>query len=128
MTEDEIQIKQLIERQFAALSWADCSGGDWSAFAADFIPGALLYPAARPVIPKTVQRFINRLQSLSKSELTQFYERLVGFQIQICGNVAAAITVCEITENNQEMYRNVEILLLVKDKGYWRITAQAWMA
>ena len=126
MIDDEMQILELIEGQFAALSWPDDSGGDWQAFAADFVPGAPLYPAARPVAPQTVQGFTDRLQALSKSELTQFYERLAGYRIQVYGSVAVAIAVCEMTENGQEVNRNIEALLLVKDDGRWRIAAQAW--
>jgi hypothetical protein len=32
----------------------------------------------------------------------------------------------EITENDVEVNRSVEALLLIKDKGTWRIVSQAW--
>ena len=33
---------------------------------------------------------------------------------------------CEITENDAEVNRGVEMLLLVRDEGQWRIVSQAW--
>jgi hypothetical protein len=33
---------------------------------------------------------------------------------------------CGITENDAEENRGVEMLLLVRDEGQWRIVSQAW--
>ena len=44
----------------------------------------------------------------------------------IFGNVAIAAVACENTENDSEVNRNVEMLLLVKSDERWRIAAQAW--
>jgi hypothetical protein len=38
------------------------------------------------------------------------------------GNVAGS----EITENDADVTRGVEMMLPVKDAGVWRIAAQAW--
>jgi hypothetical protein len=37
-----------------------------------------------------------------------------------------AVAPCELLENGTETSRNVEMLLLVKTDGQWRIAAQAW--
>jgi hypothetical protein len=39
-------------------------------------------------------------------------------------NVAIAVAGCEITENDADVTRGVEMMLLVKDAGVWRIAAQ----
>ena len=49
MTDDEAAIRKVIARQFASLSWRPGTSGDWAAFTADFLPGAPLYAAGRPV-------------------------------------------------------------------------------
>ena len=55
-----------------------------------------------------------------------FRERVLGAQIRTFGNVAVAAAACEITENDAKVTRGVEMILLVKDAGAWRIVAQAW--
>ena len=40
--------------------------------------------------------------------------------------MAVAIAGCEIAENDADVNRGVEMFLLVKDMGAWRIAAQAW--
>ena len=52
--------------------------------------------------------------------------RLLGTEIRVFGNVAVAIAACEMTENEKEVNRGVEMLLFVKDNGVWQIVAQAW--
>ena len=52
---DVREIKAVAARQFSALSWSAGNAGNWQAFAAEFLDGAALYPAARPVKPQSVQ-------------------------------------------------------------------------
>jgi hypothetical protein len=59
-------------------------------------------------------------------ELQSFHERVLGTEIRIFGNVALAVVACEVTENETDISRSVEMLLLVKDEGQWRIVSQAW--
>ena len=47
-------------------------------------------------------------------------------RFEIFGNVAVAVAGCEITENDTDVTRGVEMLMLVKGAGAWRIAAQAW--
>jgi Putative lumazine-binding len=50
----------------------------------------------------------------------------IATQIQVFGSIAVAVVACEMTENAVEVSRNVEMMLLVKDEGAWRIVSQAW--
>jgi hypothetical protein len=120
-------IKALIARQFASLTWSSGTTGNWGAFASDFLPAATLYPAARPPKAQTVAAFVQRMQTLAATSLSNFQEAVVGDPIvHVFGNVAVAVAVCEIVENNADTNRGVEMMLLLKDDGMWRIAAQAW--
>jgi hypothetical protein len=124
--EDISAIEALIARQFGSLNWAPGSSGDWTTFAADFSTEAALYPSARPARPQSVSAFVERMKRLSETTLTTFHERVLATQIQVFGSVAVAIVACEMTENAVEVTRNVEMVLLVKDEGVWRVVSQAW--
>ncbi len=65
------------------------------------------------------------MKGLAEIKLRSFAETL-GAEVRIYGNIAVAIVGCEITENDADVNRGVEMLLLVKDTGAWRIAAQAW--
>ena len=126
-TESDIRaIEAIIARQFASLKWRPGTPGDWTAFAADFRPGAALYPSARPARRRSVEEFLERMQGLAGTKLRTFRERVLGTSIHVFGNVAVARAACEIVENESETSRGVEMLLLVKDNGVWAIVAQAW--
>jgi ketosteroid isomerase-like protein len=124
---DDVQaIEAVIMRQFTSLSWTVGTSADWAGFAADFCPDASLYPAARPAKRQTVQAFIERMKGLSGMKLHSFGEAVLGTEIQVFGNVAVAVAACEITENGADVQRGVEMLLLIKNAGVWRIVSQAW--
>ena len=123
---DVHEIEQLIARQFGSLSWSPGTSADWDAFAADFLPGASLYPSARPVKCQSVDAFVERLAGLAGSKLQSFHEDVLGTEVRVFGNVAIAAAGCETTENESGTSRGVEVLLLVKEEGRWRIAAQAW--
>ena len=55
-----------------------------------------------------------------------FYEEVLGTTIHVFGNVAVAVVVCEVTEDRKDRSQNVEMILLAKDHGSWKIAAQAW--
>jgi hypothetical protein len=125
--DDDIRaIERLIARQFASLSWAPGKPADWDAFAADFLPGASLYPAARPAQRQSVEAFIERMKGLAGTKLRSFSESLLGAEVRVFGNVAVALAACEMIENDAEVSCGIEALLLVKDGGAWRIASQAW--
>ncbi|HEX4891941.1 MAG TPA: hypothetical protein VFV47_01540, partial [Hyphomicrobiaceae bacterium] len=126
-TADHRAIRELVHRQFASMTWDESSSGpDLTAFRSDFLPSAVLYPSARPIAVQSVDRFCARMNALSRSTLRSFKERVIGMTIQVFGNVAVAAVACENTENCSEVNRNVEMMLVVKDGGRWRIAAQAW--
>jgi hypothetical protein len=119
-------IKAIITRQLASASWASGKSADWNAFAADFLPGATLYPAARPAKCQTVQAFIERMKGLAESQLRSFNAVVLRTEIRVFGNVAVAAAVCEMTENDTQVNRTVEMSLLIRDRGSWQIVSQAW--
>jgi hypothetical protein len=123
---DHHQIRALIERQFQSLSWSKGGEGEWRAFEDYFLEGAPLFPGARPVVPTMAPDFVNRMQSLSRTSLAQLDESCLGAKISVFGNIADAMTVCELTENETITSHNIEALLLVKTGGERKIAAQAW--
>jgi hypothetical protein len=126
MTEDHKAIEAIIARQFESLTWTPGRPADWDTFIADFLPGGSLYPAARPAKRQTPEEFVTRLKGLAESKLLSFKEDVLGHQIQVFGNVAVAVAGCQITENEKDVTRGVEMMLLIKQDGAWRIVAQAW--
>ena len=126
--DDVRAIEALVARQFASLTWAPGTSADWDAFAADFFPDASLYPAARPAKRQTIEAFVLRMKGLAGTKLRSFHEAVLGTEIRVFGNVAVAVAACQLTENGSQVNRGVEMLLLVKDEGAWRIVSQAWDA
>lgn len=119
-------IRDIVDRQFASMNWSAGSSPDIATFRGDFLPGAMLYPAARPASGKSLDEFSLRMSELAQKTLTSFHETMLGGKILIFGNVAVAAVACENTENGADVNRNVEMLLLVKTDGQWKIVAQAW--
>jgi len=95
MTDDEAAIRKVIARQFASLSWRPGTSGDWAAFTADFLPGAPLYAAARPVKAQTAEAFVERMKGVAGSKLRSFAEAVLGVEVQIFGSVAVASPVAK---------------------------------
>jgi hypothetical protein len=126
MTENHDAIRGIIERQFGRLSWTAVSSPDWSAFERDVLPGASLYPAARPAKSQKPEEFVERMKGLAATSLRSFKEVPLGHEIRVFGNVAVAVAVCEITENEAQVTRGIEMMLLVKTEGCWQIVSQAW--
>jgi hypothetical protein len=119
-------IRDLVDRQFASMSWSAGGRPDTAAFRNDFLPGAPLYSSARPVSVSSLDEFTGRMGELAQTTLTSFRERVIGTKVLVFGNVAVAAVACENTENGGEVNRNVEMMLLVKSEGHWKIAAQAW--
>lgn len=123
---DQDAIRAIIARQFASLSWTRGARPDLEAFLDDFMAGAVLVASARPARAMPADTFASRMDALSRSSLRAFQEKVLGSQIRVFGNVAVAVVACENTENDAATNRNVEMILLVKEAGRWRIAAQAW--
>ncbi|WP_397544780.1 nuclear transport factor 2 family protein [Roseovarius salis] len=124
--DDVAAIRAAIARQFDSISWSAERSPDWETFADDFLPDATLFPAARPIAPKSVEAFIDRMKGIAAGELESLEETVLNTRIQVFGNVAVAMAVCGMSENGSEPKRGVEAILLVKDQGHWHIAAQAW--
>jgi hypothetical protein len=66
------------------------------------------------------------MKGIAGKELQSLDEAVLGTNVTVFGNIAVAIAVCAMRENGTTENRTVEMLLLVKDQGSWRIAAQAW--
>ncbi len=78
---DESQIRALIGAHFDALKWSPGSNTDWKTFSTDFLSMAQLFPAARPVQAKSLNEFIERMNSVAQGSLQDFEERTLGMTI-----------------------------------------------
>ena len=123
---DSEAIRHLIARQFNSMCWTPNNSADWKAFAADFAPFAALYPATRPAQAQTVERFVERMNTLAETTLHTFFEAPLGAVVHVFGNIAVVAAGCEMTENGTKVNRGVEMMLLLKDEGVWKVVAQAW--
>jgi hypothetical protein len=119
-------IKALIGAHFDALHWNTGTGPDWETFAADFLPDASLYGAARPVRRQTLEGFITRMNGLIGETLQSFEEKTIGMQVLVFGNVAVVLAASEMLENGTEVNHDVSGYLVLKDGGKWHIAAHAW--
>ncbi len=123
---DEKAIRALIGAHFQGLKWTPTTQADWPTFAADFLPDASLFPAARPARAKTLDEFIERMNGVAQGSLRSFEERTLGMQVLDFGNVAVVLAASELIENGTEVNHDVLGYLLVKDESEWRIAAHAW--
>ena len=115
-----------IGAHFQGLKWTPTSPADWAKFAADFLPDASLFPAARPARAKTLDAFIDRMNGVARGSLRAFEERTLGMQVLVFGNVAVVLATSELVENDTEVNHDVSGYLVVKGAGEWRIAAHAW--
>ncbi len=125
-TDDVRAIETLIGAHFDGLRWSPGTRPDWATFAADFLPDASLFPAARPVRRQTLDAFIARMDGVAGGTLHSFEEKTLGMQVLVFGNVAVVLAASEMLENGTEVNRDVSGYLLLKDEGRWRIAAHAW--
>jgi ketosteroid isomerase-like protein len=130
-TDDVEAIKTLIGAHFDGLRWTPGTRADWATFAADFLPDASLFPAARPVRRQTLEEFITRMSGVAEGALRSFEEKTLGMQVLVFGNVAVVLAASEMVENEMvengtEVNHDVSGYLLLKDDGKWRIAAHAW--
>lgn len=123
---DEAEIRALIGKHFDGMKWSPGTKPDWEAFSRDFLSGALLYPAARPVQARTLESFIERMNGVAAGNLHTFEEHTLGMQILAFGTVAVVLAASEMLENESEVNQDVSAYLLVKSDGAWRIAAHAW--
>jgi hypothetical protein len=123
---DEEEIRALIKDHFEGMRWTPDTSPDWEMFSADFLPGASLFPAGRPVQIGTLEAFIDRMNSVVGSTLLTFEEHTLGMQIHGFGNIAVVLAASEMLENEAETNHDVSAYLLVKSEDKWIIAAHAW--
>ncbi|WP_112323473.1 nuclear transport factor 2 family protein [Oceanibium sediminis] len=124
--DDDAQIRALIGAHFEAMRWDKDSAPDWDRFRADFLPDAQLFGAARPVAAKSLDAFIDRMETVARANLQSFQEQTRGMQILRFGDVAVVLAMSELLENGTETSHDVSGYLLVKSDGRWSIAAHAW--
>ena len=115
---DETQIRALIGAHFDALKWSPGSNPDWKTFSTDFLSVAQLLPAARPVHAKSLDEFIERMNSVAQGSLQDFEERTLGMTIQHFGNIAVVMAASELLENKEEVNHDVSGYLLSDVSAY----------
>ena len=123
---DEDAIRSLIGEHFEAMKWGAGVEPDWDRFRQDFLPGAPLFGAARPVQARTVDGFIERMETVARKNLETFEEHTKRLRILCFGNVAVVLTMSEMLENGSELNHDIRGYLLVKSEGRWAIAAHAW--
>ena len=123
---DVSAIKQVMSQELS-ITWSCEKAPDWDAFADTFLPGASLFPAARPVKTQTLDQFIERMKRLrDEGKLESFEVTPLGCDVRVFGNVAVAFAACEMLENGSVINREINATVLVRENGIWRIAAQAW--
>ena len=124
--DDEAEIRSLVGDHFEAMRWDADSAPEWDRFRADFHPEAVLFGAARPVVARSVDGFVDRMESVARASLRSFEEHTRGMKILRFGNVAVVLAMSELLENGTDVRHDVSGYLLVKSAGRWSIAAHAW--
>lgn len=124
--DDEQQIRKLIGEHFEPMRWGDKSAPDWETFKADFISDAILCGAVRPAHVRTVDGFVERMETVARKNLSSFEEHTKGMKIMRFGNIAVVLAMSELLENGKEINHDISGYLLVKSEGHWLIAAHAW--
>lgn len=116
----------LVRAHFETMRWGDGVEPDWDRFRRDFLPGALLCGAARPAQARSVEGFIDRMESVARKNLRSFEEHTQGMKLLRFGNIAVVLAMSELLEDGKEINHDVSGYLLVKSEGRWSIMAHAW--
>ena len=66
------------------------------------------------------------MKDLAETKLRSFTEKMLGQKIHVFGNIAVAISACEMIENDTDITRSAEMMLLTKTEGQWQIVSQTW--
>jgi hypothetical protein len=60
------------------------------------------------------EHFVDRMKGLAATKARSFDEMMLGTEVSVFGNTAVALAGCEFIENETEVSRGVEGLLLVQ--------------
>jgi len=123
---DEEEIRALIKDHFEAMSWKPGTEPDWARFKQDFLADAQLIGATRPVQPRSLDGFVERMETVARANLESFEEHTRGMKILQFGNVAVVLAMSELLENGTDVNHDISGYLLVKSDGKWSISAHAW--
>ena len=66
------------------------------------------------------------MKGLAAAKLRSFKEVSLGCNIRVFGSIAIAVAVCQITENETQVTRGIEMMLLVRTDSRWQIVSRAW--
>jgi hypothetical protein len=124
--DDEAEIRALIRDHFEPMKWDSETEPDWDLFRTDFQSDAVLFGAARPVQARSVDGFIERMETVARKNLHTFEEHTRGMKILQFGNIAVVLAMSEMLENGSELNHDISGYLLVKSEGRWSIAAHAW--
>ena len=114
---DEDAIRELVGEHFEAMKWDSGTEPDWARFRQDFLLDALLFGAARPVQARTVEGFVERMETVARKNLGTFEEHTHGMKVLRFGNVAVVLAMSELLENSTEVNHDISGYLLVKSEG-----------
>lgn len=124
--DDEDEIRALIGAHFEPMRWGEGQAPDWARFREDFADGAVLCGAARPAVARSVEEFIDRMETVARKNLASFEEHTRGMQILRFGNMAVVLAMSEMLENGTDTNHDISGYLLVKSGGRWAILGHAW--
>ncbi|MBH64175.1 MAG: hypothetical protein CL569_17350 [Alphaproteobacteria bacterium] len=125
-TGDVREIREILARQLANITWTAGKDSDWAAFSEDFLPDVSLYAATRTAKSQPVETFVERMKSLPETGLKSFEQSMLSAEVHVFGSVDIAFGVCRNLENGTDEIRGIEAYLLVKDDGSWKIASQTW--
>lgn len=124
--EDEEEIRALIGDHFEAMCWDKENEPDWQRFREDFHLGALLCGAARPAQMRSLDGFIERMETVARKSMQTFEEHTKGMKVLRFGNVAVVLAMSEMLENGTDVNHDISGYLLIKSDGRWSIVGHAW--
>lgn len=90
-----------------------------------FLSNAIFFGAARPVTARSLEGFIQRMETVARSKLQSFEEHTRGMKILRFGNVAVVLALSELLENGADISHDISGYLL-RSNGRWSIAAHAW--
>jgi len=123
---DDDAIRTLIGNHFEPMRWKPGVEPDWGRFRQDFLSNAVLCGAARPAQTRSLDGFIERMETVAQKNLHSFEEHTKGMKILRFGNVAVVLAMSEMLENGTDINQDISGYLLVKSEGRWSIVAHAW--
>jgi len=123
---DEEEISDLVRTHFEPMRWNDGTEPDWDQFRSDFHPDAALCGAARPAQLRSVDEFVDRMETVARKNLRSFEEHTCGMKVLRFGNIAVVLAMSELLENDVDVNHDISGYLLAKSEGRWKIIAHAW--